>query len=252
MGRQSTKELQRHRKKKGLIVVLEVRTLGKSRPRDFIPRDGGRLSGSSSAFRPVKSQPAQAFSRSSPCWWLASAARGGVAYVSLENRARGPMMINPQVVELQKQAPTGNVQGYTFRLGKLWCLVRRETFHLKRALLPGPGAIACSQSLSCEKALAGLPCSETCRGGGGGVVMRAWAAQLGLAAFARLITHLPRPCTALQAQRPERHQVLRPQVLFWHVRAGISARSKSAEALWTKHSSQCCQCLIVHFHSATQ
>lgn len=29
------------------------------------------------------------------------------------------MMINPQVVELQKQAPTGNVQGYTFRLGKL-------------------------------------------------------------------------------------------------------------------------------------
>lgn len=44
------------------------RDLGKSRLRDFFPKDGGRLSGSSSAFRPVKSQPAQALSRSSPCW----------------------------------------------------------------------------------------------------------------------------------------------------------------------------------------
>lgn len=68
LGRQSPKELQRH--SKGLIVVLEVETLGKSRPRDFFPRDGGRLSGSSSEFRPVKSQPAQALSRSSPCWGL--------------------------------------------------------------------------------------------------------------------------------------------------------------------------------------
>lgn len=92
---------------KGLIVVLEVETLGKSRPRDFFPRDGGRLSGSSSAFRPVKSQPAQALSRSSPCWWLVSAARGGVAYVFLENRARGSCEDQSPGRDLWKQAPTG-------------------------------------------------------------------------------------------------------------------------------------------------
>ena len=30
--------------------------------------------------------------------------------------------------ELQKQAPTSKVQGDTFRLEKLWCLVKRETW----------------------------------------------------------------------------------------------------------------------------
>lgn len=125
---------------KGLIVVLEVETLGKSRPRNFFPRDGGRLSGSSSAFRPVKSQPAQAFSRSSPCWWLASAARGGVAYVSLENKARGPMKINPQVVSFRNKPPQvkSRVTPPSL-LEKLRCIARGEIWILRRPLV-------CSQS----------------------------------------------------------------------------------------------------------
>lgn len=191
------KSFRRH--SKGLIVVLEVEALGKSRPRDFFPRDGGRLSGSSSEFRPVKSQPAQAFSRSSPCWGLSVRRPGwgrirfsgeqgpGVVYSGRTVSTLDPRSREDQspACELQKPAPTDEAKGGTY-------LPQNPRARRERDFSSALEATPCLSSLSCEKALAALPCSERDTPRRAAVwVLCAWAAQLGLAAFAGLITHLP-------------------------------------------------------------